>query len=267
MPPPDVPAPAPPPPNTPPPRPQVPQGGFTGTTSGQYGDGIPDFIYDPNTGDVSFTSDGIPHMVGMLLVYSVSNQLLTSNHGAFSVSDPTGILTAKLGRILPANLTESELLGDLTLQYVWSGMGLRPRPYADLIISDSPPPVMPPVPPVNPRPITPPGGATGTTAGVLGDGTPDFIYDSSTGNLRFVSDGLPHVVGLIDAYSASGKFLTPTSGEITRMNSDDMADVDFGQVLPANLTEAELLSDLTLHYTWNGQGVKPPWSAADLIVM
>jgi hypothetical protein len=246
----------------------APRGGYTGTTSGRLGDGIPDYIYDPRNGDLSFTSDGLPHTVAQVHVYSTSGKLLTSMPREYVETVYTGIRTLDLGNILPPDLTINQLLGDLTLHYSWSGQGFLPGyQSADLIVADAPVGTPPPL--TNPPPgqgMTPPGGATGTTLGVLGDGKPDYVYESSTGNLRFTSDGLPHSVGEVDAFSASGKFTSPKAGAYSVFSPLGIVDLNLGTVLPAHLTSDDLLGDLTLHYTWIGQGIQPPWSDADLII-
>src|SRR5437588_12403517 len=89
--------PAPPPTNPPPPGPGTPPGGIVGTTRGALGDGIPDYIYNPTTGDLRFTSDGLPHTVGQLEAYSASGLFLTSSPKLFVDFSPTGIIDADLG--------------------------------------------------------------------------------------------------------------------------------------------------------------------------
>jgi hypothetical protein len=262
------------PPPAAPPVSGVPNGGYTGTTSGVLGDEVPDYIYDSSNGELRFTSDGLSG-VGIIHIYSQSGKFLKSASGGFVTSRPgeysefipTGIVTRDLGQLLPAHLTKAELLQDLTLRYNRAGVYVAFA--ADLIVTE-PPPVIPP-PPVNPPPtgpgITPPHGATGTTLGILGDGTPDYIYEASTGNLRFTSDGLPHVVGLLEAYSASGKFLMGTPDAFLLSAPDGIEETDLGAMLPANLTSDELLADLTLRYGWKGQPMSTLGSAADLIIV
>jgi hypothetical protein len=114
-------------------------------TLGIVGDGKPDFIYDPLTGDLTFSPDGahftttggVPSFVSALTVASLSGDLLFNNVtptyklGVGATLTPTLISSAitnspgfsdgttlfDIGNVLPLNLDASVLTSDLTVKY------------------------------------------------------------------------------------------------------------------------------------------------------
>jgi hypothetical protein len=130
---------------------------------GTVGDGKPDFLYDPFTGDLTFAPDGAhftttggaASFVSGLIVQSVSGSLLFNNAspayklGAGATLTPTllgssiltspgmtdGSTTFDIGNVLPAGLSASFLTSDLTLKYQSINGGQLK--IADLIIADA----------------------------------------------------------------------------------------------------------------------------------
>ena len=122
-------------------------------------DGIPDFVYNPTNGDLSFSFDGMvpfqfdgtPSFVTILDVKSVSGQLisggLTSPFKSFPFFHASGteLYAASLsfspvfydgfdlGNVLPTGLTTLSLSQDLTLSYNVSGSGTFRPPAVNLI--------------------------------------------------------------------------------------------------------------------------------------
>jgi cyclophilin family peptidyl-prolyl cis-trans isomerase len=128
----------------------------TTTSLGVAGDGNPDFVYDPNTGDVKFTSDGKvlqttagqPSFVSTLYIASASNKLIPANSTfpnnnldenktdhlvGFQLNSPGFPDNYDIGDVLPAHLTADQLVHDLTVKYQILDNGtLRP---ADIIVA------------------------------------------------------------------------------------------------------------------------------------
>jgi cyclophilin family peptidyl-prolyl cis-trans isomerase len=128
----------------------------TTTSLGIAGDGNPDFLYDPSTGDVKFTSDGKtlsttagqPSFVSTLYIASASNKLIPANSTfpnnsldenatdhlvGFQLNPPGFPDNFDIGDVLPAHLTADQLVHDLTLKYqVLDNGTLKP---ADVIVT------------------------------------------------------------------------------------------------------------------------------------
>jgi hypothetical protein len=119
-----------------------------------------------------------------------------------------------------------------------------------------------------------------TTLGSLGDGKLlHYIYNSVTGDVWVKFDGVdPTKVQEFDPLSTGGKFSTananaifstglstasPTELDALNTGSSYPDATDLGNILPANLTNAQLTSDLTLLYSVKGGGTQ---ATADLIV-
>ncbi len=104
----------------------------------------------------------------------------------------------------------------------------------------------------------------------------DFIYNVISGDVFISYDGDTridaaggHPLQRLRLASAAGKFRTAnlnTSGFATATNTDTLLDCaqtagaipdgyDLGMILPAGLTEQELLSDMTLNWQVQGGGV------------
>jgi cyclophilin family peptidyl-prolyl cis-trans isomerase len=128
----------------------------TTTSLGIAGDGNPDFLYDPSTGDVKFTSDGKtltttagqPSFVSTLYIASASNKLIPANSTfpnnnldenttdhlvGFQLNPPGFTDNFDIGDVLPAHLTADQLVHDLTVKYqVLDNGTLKP---ADVIVT------------------------------------------------------------------------------------------------------------------------------------
>ena len=128
-------------------------------------------------------------------------------------------------------------------------------------------------------------GAAATAApsissiGTTGDGAPDFVYNSSTGDVTLILDGLiptdndgnPTFVGAVQLNSVNGLFITTPSGtvhsagwtgktissvKITGALTDDPGfangvdtfSYDLGNILPTNMSISTLTSDFTVKY-------------------
>src|SRR5207302_6474906 len=105
------------------------------TTIGVTGDGIPDFRYDPLTGDVVFLKDNVSangiSRISALQLQSAAGLFNTNNstfNGPTDVLTPTSLSGANfatagypdnmdLGRILPVGLLINQLTADLTVKY------------------------------------------------------------------------------------------------------------------------------------------------------
>ncbi len=104
----------------------------------------------------------------------------------------------------------------------------------------------------------------------------DYIYDPSTGDVKVLYDGDTridaaggHPLQRLRLASLSGKFRTTnlnTSGFATATDTNTLLDCaqtagaipdgyDLGAVLPANLSEADLIQDLTLNWQVQSGGV------------
>ncbi len=124
-----------------------------------------------------------------------------------------------------------------------------------------------------------------TTIGTPGDGKMDYVYDPLTGDVKVAYDGDTridaaggHPLQRLRLASLSGKFRTAnlnTSGFATATNASTLLDCgqtagaipdgyDLGAVLPANLTEADLIQDLTLNWQVQSGGVV--LKAGDIVV-
>jgi hypothetical protein len=124
------------------------------TTVGILDDGKPDYLYDPNTGDVRFSLDGFPQNAGDGTPTYLVDFILQSGSGLFVISNVSPIFQAgigatitpnflgsavadgagfadgfDLGQILPPGLDAATLAGDLTLKF--SNLQLRA---ADLVV-------------------------------------------------------------------------------------------------------------------------------------
>src|SRR5205823_1569954 len=111
------------------------------TTLGIPNDGLPDFEYNPVSGDVIFRRDGGNvngvTRVSALQIQSASGQLIVNNskfNGPTDVLSPTSLSGANfatsgygdvfdLGLILPAGLLPTQLTNDLTVKYQIFGQG------------------------------------------------------------------------------------------------------------------------------------------------
>jgi hypothetical protein len=108
------------------------------------------------------------------------------------------------------------------------------------------------------------------TIGAHGNGKVHFVYNVQTGDVSVSTDGIANV-GEIHLQSAGSKFVLAAvpSGAFTGpfdakaannldgflFNPSSFADgTDLGNILPAGLTNAQLLADLTLNYSINGGG-------------
>src|SRR5205823_2142365 len=115
-----------------------------------------------------------------------------------------------------------------------------------------------------------------TTIGALNDGKMDYVYDPSTGDVKVLYDGDTridaaggHPLQRLRLASASGKFRTAnlnTGGFATATDTNTLLDCaqtagaipdgyDLGAVLPANLSESDLIQDLTLNWQVQSGGV------------
>ncbi len=124
-----------------------------------------------------------------------------------------------------------------------------------------------------------------TTIGHTGDGKMDYLYDPSTGDVKVVYDvdtridaANGHPLQRLRLSSAAGKFRTAnlnTNVFATATNTNTLLDCgqtagaipdgyDLGMVLPANLTEADLMQDLTLNWQVQSGGVV--LKAGDVVV-
>jgi hypothetical protein len=116
------------------------------TTLGHPGDGLPDFVYNPSTGDVTFARDGFPTTprIRTLNLFSANNLFITGvglafqNLSGFDIDQTnqqsiarfggTGIPTdTDLGNILPTGLDGSFLLQDLSVYFNYDGSGADPN--------------------------------------------------------------------------------------------------------------------------------------------
>jgi hypothetical protein len=124
--------------------------------------------------------------------------------------------------------------------------------------------------------VTLTGTAHGSVIGHSGNGVPDFVYNSVTGDVQFKTDGV--LVGgsgrvtAIQLLSASNKVIAGNStlnGPVdvvtsagfdgANFNATGYADgIDLGNVLPAGLTPSQLTTDLTVSYQIFGQGGLAP---------
>jgi hypothetical protein len=113
------------------------------TTIGTPGDGVPDFRYDPATGDVTYVRDGFDatKKVRTLTLLSGGNKFITGvglssqNLSGFDIDQTdqqsiarfggNGITTSTLdlGNVLPAGLTLSGLQQDLSVFFNYDGSG------------------------------------------------------------------------------------------------------------------------------------------------
>jgi hypothetical protein len=90
---------------------------------GQSGDGKPDVIYDPSTGDLTYVSDGYTETVFEVLLHSEGNKFNVANFSkpqgsSFSsntldIQNPSGYTTFDFGDVLPTGLTGAQLLSDM----------------------------------------------------------------------------------------------------------------------------------------------------------
>jgi len=109
-------------------------------------------------------------------------------------------------------------------------------------------------------------------------GTPTYVYAPSTGDVTFNLNGFTGEVQALTVYSASGQFQTgntsayiPTQiagGNALDINSTTeqfavnfngftSATLDLGDILPANLTQAAVSSDLSAYYAYSGGPTGP----------
>jgi hypothetical protein len=113
------------------------------TTLGVPGDGLPDFVYNPTNGDVTFVRDGFNSAahVRTLVMLSAGSRFITGvglasqNLSGFDIDQVdqqsiarfggNGIATATLdlGNVLPTGLDQSVLLGDLSVFFNYDGSG------------------------------------------------------------------------------------------------------------------------------------------------
>jgi hypothetical protein len=115
------------------------------------------------------------------------------------------------------------------------------------------------------EPVTLTGGqgvAASTLLGIMGDGIPDYVYDSSSGDVTLNTDGNTTIVDL-HLLSAAGKFIPanstfPDAGFPTKLATELEGTLfsgayaqgfDLGHILPPNLAPTDLLQDLTLRYS------------------
>jgi autotransporter-associated beta strand protein len=109
--------------------------------------------------------------------------------------------------------------------------------------------------------------ASATTIGTSGDGKPDFLYNRATGDLQFFIDGksVPTFISSLAVQSASG-ILLPAGASAAMVNSVGATlttstiagsltnspgftnGFDLGNILPANLTDSQIMTDLTVRY-------------------
>jgi hypothetical protein len=113
------------------------------TTLGVPGDGVPDFVYNPTNGDVTFVRDGFPtaQHIRTLTLLSASNQfivgvgLASQNLSGFDIDQPNqqsiarfggnGVTatTTDLGDILPTGLDRPFLLADISAFFNYDASG------------------------------------------------------------------------------------------------------------------------------------------------
>jgi hypothetical protein len=115
-------------------------GGPVGANIGSSGNGIPDFVYNPLTGDVKFKKDGVSiggsSRISAIQILSAGNKLSASAalSGSYDVNAASGLAGANfnatgfadgfdLGNILPTGLTAQQLAADLTVSYQVLGQG------------------------------------------------------------------------------------------------------------------------------------------------
>jgi hypothetical protein len=99
-------------------------------SSGIFGDNVPDYLYNPATGDVTLNTDGLNNIVDLHLL-SATGKFIPANSTFPDAGFPTKtanelegtLLTGAyaqgfdLGNVLPPGLTQGQLLQDLTLLY------------------------------------------------------------------------------------------------------------------------------------------------------
>jgi autotransporter-associated beta strand protein len=123
------------------------------TTIGTGGDGKPDFVYDPNTGDLKFLIDGksVATFISSLYIGSASGKLKPGGASAAMANSVGATLTTTeiagampnspgftngfdLGNILPTGLTNAQITADLTVAYqVLDAGGLQA---ADVVVPE-----------------------------------------------------------------------------------------------------------------------------------
>ena len=127
--------------------------------------------------------------------------------------------------------------------------------------------------------------AANSSIGTTGDGAPDFVYNPNTGDLTLILDGLNPVdntgaqsfVTSVQLNSVSGLFITTPNGTVhtsgwsgktlasTKIagaltddpgfaNGVDTFSYDLGNILPKNMSAANLTSDLTVKYQVQNNG-------------
>src|SRR5260370_3785670 len=128
------------------------------------------------------------------------------------------------------------------------------------------------------------GSVAGTTTiGVIGDGKMDYVYDPTTGDLKVSYDADTRITAStplqrLKLLSSAGHFRTDqlkTSGFGTFTNTSTLLDLanatgsipdgyDLGDILPANLQNADLTQDLTLN--WQVQNGGLTLKVGDIVV-
>ncbi len=135
------------------------------TTTGVLGDGQPDYVYNPLTGDVKFVLDGFvpvtmaaaPSFIASIQFASATGKIIFANdnvaigNSAGSIENANlvyGALTKApgfvdgfdLGRILPIGLTNAQLINDLTVNYTVLNGG--PTGTSDIVVATPEPTAM-----------------------------------------------------------------------------------------------------------------------------
>ena len=124
--------------------------------------------------------------------------------------------------------------------------------------------------------------AATTTEGHTGDGLFDYIYDPATGDVVVKYDGDTRITAAqplqrLKIFSAGGHLRTanlnqsgflssqdPTLIDAVQANGSIKDGYDLGNILPANMSLADALSDLTLQFQIQGGGTK--MKAGDIVV-
>src|SRR5258706_4793405 len=203
------------------------------TPIGVIGDQVPDFVYDPTSGDLTWSLDGWnpvdgqghPSLIGQLEVHSASGQLLFNyatpdfRKGFALTLSPFELTTSNpfspgypasldLGAVLPVALSAAELSNDLSFKAIVSGGGLK-QPARDVVFAPAPVSVTPTIQYVGPS------GDWSVGSSWSVNRTPaagEFARIGSTATLSVNIDSLT------DAIELAGVTLDGTSGGVASLH-------------------------------------------------